>query len=196
MALVVDHGPAGIASTIAQHHLKGKNPGWKAVYHKSRSLVSSARNYNKVEAESLAIYSGVLMNCQYLYGTLFTVMTDDSALPGLYSTRRPAPHMVERHKGRMGAFQFDGQHVPRDKNPCDYGSRHPDALPENLTRQEREDIEIETEEEDRKIWMNRVMEKLIPAITLEELVNATVTTRGQLRRLCRPHHATPADAIL
>ena len=147
MALV-DHAPSRIASTIAQHNLNGKNPGWKAMHHKSRSLVSSARNYNKVEGESLAIYSGVLMNRQYLYGTLFTVRTDHSALPGLYSTRRPAPHMVERHRGRLGAFQFDGQHVPRDKNPCDYGSRHPDALPENLTRQEREDLGIETEEED------------------------------------------------
>ena len=61
MALV-DHAPSRIASTIAQHNLNGKNPGWKAMHHKSRSLVSSARNYNKVEGESLAIYSGVLMN--------------------------------------------------------------------------------------------------------------------------------------
>ena len=37
MALV-DHGPARIASTIAQYHLKGKNPGWKVVHHKIRSL--------------------------------------------------------------------------------------------------------------------------------------------------------------
>ena len=47
---------------------------------------------------------------------------------------------------RLGAFQFDVQHVPGDKNPWVKTSGH---LPENLIRQEREDIEIETEEEDR-----------------------------------------------
>lgn len=57
----VDHGPAGIASTIAQYHAQAKHPGWKAVHHKSRSLVSSEMNYNKGEGDSLAIYSGVLM---------------------------------------------------------------------------------------------------------------------------------------
>ena len=62
-------------------------------------------NYNKVEGESLAIYSEILMNRQYLFGTLFTVMSDYSALPRL----------------------------PRNKNLCDYGSCHPNRLPDNLT---------------------------------------------------------------
>ena len=50
------------------------------MHHKSRSLVSSKMNYNKVEGNSLAIYSGVLMNHQHLYGTSFTVLIDHSAL--------------------------------------------------------------------------------------------------------------------
>ena len=32
---------------------------------------------------------------------------------------------------------------------------------------------IETEEEDKEIWVNTVLEELIPAITTEELVDAT-----------------------
>ena len=76
--LYVDHGPKGIASTVAQLHKHGKKPGWKAVHHKSRSLIPAEENYSKVEGESLAIYSGIKMQKQYLYGTAFIVMTDHS----------------------------------------------------------------------------------------------------------------------
>ena len=65
------------------------------------------------------------------------------------------------------------EYVPRDKMPCDFGSRHPEILPENLTRQEREEIGIETEEEDMEIWVARTLEKVLPAITLKEMVEAT-----------------------
>ena len=68
--LYVDHGPAGIASTLAQRH----EDKWKAVHHMSRSLVKSEMKYNKGEGESMAIYSGTLMNRKYLMGTSFTVI--------------------------------------------------------------------------------------------------------------------------
>ena len=100
--------------------------------------MTSELNYNNVEGESLAIYSGVLMNRHYLYGKQFMVMTDHSALPSLYNSGRPAQHRVERHRGRLGAFQFNVQYVLGEKNPCDYGSRQPDAIPPNLTREQRE----------------------------------------------------------
>ena len=89
------------------------------------------------------------MNKKYLLGTKFTVMTDHSGLPALYNNSgRPAPHRVDRHRGRLGAFDMDVQFVPGDKNPCDYGSRHPDLLPDDLTKEQREEIGNETEEED------------------------------------------------
>ena len=54
--LYIDHGPKGIASTLAQKHDKDGG-AWKAVHHLSRSLVKSEEGYHKVEGESLAIYS-------------------------------------------------------------------------------------------------------------------------------------------
>ena len=63
---------------VAKLHKHGKNLGWKAIHHKSRSLIPAEENYSKVEGESLAVYSGVKMHKQYLYGTAFTVMTDHS----------------------------------------------------------------------------------------------------------------------
>ena len=81
--LYVDHGPAGIASTLAQNHKEDDIPKWKAVHHMSRSLVKSEMNYNKIKGKSLSIYSEVLMNRKYLLGAPFTVVTDHSALPAM-----------------------------------------------------------------------------------------------------------------
>ena len=91
--LYVDHGPEGITSTLAQKHEADTKPVWKAVHHMSRSLVKSEINYHKIEGESLAIYSWVLMNRRYLTGTKFTIMTDHSSLPGFYNnSTKIAPH--------------------------------------------------------------------------------------------------------
>ena len=74
--LYVDHGPEGIASTVAQHHKEGNNPGWKAVHHNSRSLIPAEQNYSKPEGESLAIYSDIKWACKaHLWWALpFTTM--------------------------------------------------------------------------------------------------------------------------
>ena len=168
--LYVDHGPAGITSTLAQNHVEKGSDKWKAIHHMSRSLVKSEMNYNKLEGESLAIYSGVLMNRKYVLGTPFTVMSDHSALPALYNnTGRPAPHRVDRHRGRLGAFQLKVQFVPGEKNPCDYGSRHQDQLPDNLTKEQREEIVIEMEEEDAGVWLGKLLEETMPAITVNQM---------------------------
>ena len=172
--LYVDHGPEGIAAAIAQRHTENNAPVWKTVHYDSRRLDKAEINYNKVEGESLAIYSGILRNRTYLSGTKFTVMTDHSSLPTLYKdNNKLAPHRVERHRGRLGAYNFNVEFVPGDKNPCDYGSRHPDPIPENLSKSEREDLGIETEEEDAELWINFVLDSKLNAITLEQLKVAT-----------------------
>ena len=89
------------------------------------------------------------MNRRYLYGTEFEVMTDHAPLVPLYkNTNRQAPHKVDRHRMRLGAFDFTVQHIPGTQMLCDYASHHADPIPPNLTRQEREDLGIEMEEED------------------------------------------------
>ena len=54
----MDHGLAGIASTLVQNHgTQDVKKVWKAVHHMSRSLVKSEANCPKIDEESLAIYS-------------------------------------------------------------------------------------------------------------------------------------------
>ena len=45
------------------------------------------------------------------------------------------------------------------------GSRHPDKLPNNLTKEQREEQGIEMEE----VCLGKVMQETFPAITLEQL---------------------------
>ena len=47
------------------------------------------------------------------------------------------------------------------------------VLPENLTQAQMDELGIENEEADQEIWVSRVLEKAIPAITLENLRDAT-----------------------
>ena len=57
--------------------------------------------------------------------------------------------------------------------PCDYASRHPDTLRKDMSKAEMEEMGIETEETDKEIWVSRVLETTIPAITLDDMRQET-----------------------
>ena len=80
------------------------------------------------------------------------------------------PGTIQQH-GENDATQVE--HVPGDKNLCDYNSKHPDLLPENLTREQREEIGIETEEEGKEICVRHVLQIALQAIRIEKLRDAT-----------------------
>ena len=67
--LYVDHGPTGVAGTIAQElEVPGiMEKAWRPVNHTSRALTSAEQGYSKVEGESLAVYSQIMTNRRYLY---------------------------------------------------------------------------------------------------------------------------------
>ena len=171
----VDHGPEGVASTVAQRYdVPGKDPEYRPVAYISRSLKAPEKNYSKVEGESLAVLSGVKMNKQYLYGTKFEVVVDHKPLLPLYnSPNRPAPVRVDRHKAKLLAFRFSVVYEPGYTTPSDYGSRHPEPDRKH-SKQEREDLGIEDEEEDKEFSVNRLIEDRLPdAVTLPLLKLAT-----------------------
>ena len=97
--LYVDHGPCGVAATVAQGYHDG-NGGlvYRPVHHSSRVLTETEQRYGKVEGESLAVLSGIKSNKMYLYGTRFEMVTDHKPLVPLYnSSGRPLPVKVDRH---------------------------------------------------------------------------------------------------
>ena len=70
--IYLDHGPDGVAGTLAQNHgLAGDKPRWRPVHYSSRALTKAERNYGKVDGESLGVTSMIMANKMYLYGTEF-----------------------------------------------------------------------------------------------------------------------------
>ena len=139
--LYVDHDPEGVASTVAQaYDIPGEQKKQlRALHHKSRSLQAAERNYQKIEGESLGVYSGIQVNKMYLYGTKFTVVTDHQPLVPLYnSPNRPAPLRVERHRSKLRQFDFNLIYEPGSTSPCDYGSQHPPP-PREYSKEEKEE---------------------------------------------------------
>ena len=140
--IYVDHGPEGVASTVAQRYdMPGKQgPEFRPVAYSSRSLKTAEKNYSKVEGESLAVLSGCMMNRLYLYCTKFKVVVDHKPLVPLYnSPNRPAPVREDHHKSKLRAFNFKVVYEAVDTTPADYGSRHPppDKKHNTLERQEQ-----------------------------------------------------------
>ena len=158
----VDHGPEGVASTLTQGHVI---PGqrelqYRAINYHSRSLTKAEKGYGKIEGESLAVLAGIKANSMYLYGTEFEVVNDHMPLIPLYNNpTRPAPVRVERHRSKLRSFRFKMIHQPGRTNPADYGSRHPPPL-KTYTRQEKQELGVEEEEEDAEIQVGRILEGL------------------------------------
>ena len=87
--IYVDHGPEGVAATVAQRYevIGERDAVYRPVAYNSRSLKEAEKSYSKVEGESLAVLSGIMANKQYLYGTSFEVVVDHRPLVALYLTK-------------------------------------------------------------------------------------------------------------
>ena len=169
--LYVDHGPQGVAATVAQlHAVRGSEEEvWRPVEHSSRALTKTEQGYSKVEGESLGILNGVKKHKKYLYGTQFEVVVDHEPLVSLYNSKKELPARVAKHVDKLKGFQFKVVYQSGSKNPADYGSRHPPKLVQH-SKEERDELGIEDEEEDMEIIVNRVDVGYVPeAVTLEVL---------------------------
>ena len=179
----IDHGPVGVAATVAQKYVDEVTGDevYRPVHHNSRVLTPTEERYGKVEGESLAVLTGIKTNRMYLYGTNFEVVVDHKPLVPLYnSPSRPSPIRVDRHKSKLLAFNYTVVYEPGHRNPCDYASRHPQKISgfDQMTAAQKEELGIEDEEEDSTFSVNRVvMENIEGAVTKESLVRETELDR-------------------
>ena len=63
----VDHGPEGLASTIAQGYTNDEDPRdgniqWRPMNQTSHALTKAERAYGKMDGESMGVYSGIITN--------------------------------------------------------------------------------------------------------------------------------------
>ena len=77
---------------------------------------------------------------------------------------------MDRHRMKLGQFNFKLVYEKGSSNPCDYGSRHPSK-------------HYEEEEDDNEIYINRVVEELLPAAVTRKMLRKATEADTQLQWL-------------
>ena len=169
-----DDGPLGLGATVAQEYrVEGvDHPVWRPVTYTGRAKTEAELHYGKVDGESLGVLTGILSNKMYLYGTKFTVVVDHLPLVPMYKSHSKAlPARVAKHKSKLRAFDFDVVYEAGITTPSDYGSRHPPTT-KQYTAEEREELGVETEEEDAEVVIAR-LDSMTDAVTMPILLKYT-----------------------
>ena len=87
---------------------------------------------------------------------------------------RPTQARVDKHKMKLAQFRFKVGYVPGPENPCDFGSRHPG---------ERIEEEIGEGEEDTELYVNRLVEDLLPQAITRKMLRKATAEDSQMKML-------------
>ena len=79
---------------------------------------------------------------------------------------------MARHLCKLGGFNFKVVYEPGSTTPSDYASRHP-AKAKKYSKEEKEELGVEEEDEEAEIIVNRIQGEMADAITWEEVERAT-----------------------
>ena len=102
------------------------------------------------------MHTGIVSNKMYLLGTKFGAVVDHKPLLPLFnSPKRPKQMRVDRHRMKLGAYDFKVHHIAGDKISCDYGSRAGCPPAKEYTEAEREELGVD---DDLEIYVNRVVD--------------------------------------
>ncbi|XP_043264253.1 uncharacterized protein K02A2.6-like [Colletes gigas] len=83
LIVAADASSTGIGAVLLQRDSNGHE---RAVYHMSRSLTDSQRNYSQLEKEALALVTGVERFHKFVWGRRFVLQTDHKPLVALLQT--------------------------------------------------------------------------------------------------------------
>ena len=122
-SLIVDASPIGISAILTQ---SSANETPRVIAYASRALTPVERRYSQTEREALSIVWGVEHFHIYLYGQLFTLVTDHKPLEVIYGNPKSKPPLrIERWVLRLQQYNFTVMYKPGKDNPADFMSRHP-----------------------------------------------------------------------
>ena len=110
---------------------KKTDEGWKAIHFASRFLTAFEQNFSIIEIELFAVVSSVENFRNYVYGTIFEIVSDHKALTSILKGIRANKTFSSRLTGwvdRLLPFQFTLSHESgRTLGMADYLSRHPSS---------------------------------------------------------------------
>lgn len=118
--LVTDESKLGLGCILTQLDEDGKE---HPIMFASRGLRSGESNYAPTKLECLGVVWAVKMFRPYLLGKKFTIITDYSALTGLFKTSNPTG-IIARWIVTLSEYEFDIKYRPgRVKESADFMSR-------------------------------------------------------------------------
>jgi hypothetical protein len=116
-------GPGAILSHKIDGHLQ-------PIEYASRSLSKAEQNYSHLDREATAIYWATTKFYQYLYGHVFTLITDNKPLQTIFSPSKHLPSTAAqrllRYALHLRQFEYTIQHRSgKEHTNVDYLSRQP-----------------------------------------------------------------------
>ncbi len=120
--LTTDAGPSGIAAVLS-HQIENEE---RPVAFASRSLTSSEQNYSQLDKEALAIIYGVTYFYNYIFGSKFTLVTDNEPLTRIFHPQKPLPKMTSARLLRFASFLAGFDYSVKFKKGLD--NKNVDAL--------------------------------------------------------------------
>ena len=163
--VVVDASPVGLGAVLAQINPRDERDR-QVICYASRMLTDTERRYSQCEKEALAAVWGCERFWLYLFGQVFTLVTDNRAVQLIFgNTASKPPARIERWALRLTQFDFNIVHRPGKDNVADFFSRHPDKTV---------DVEALAAQQRSERYINAVVTNALPsAITRKEVAKAT-----------------------
>jgi hypothetical protein len=122
--LVTDASPVGLGGVLLQEQTTGE---LKPVAYISRSLTPTETRYSQIEREALACVWATERFHNYVFGTEFTLLTDNKPLVSLLSLdcKKMLPPRIQRLAWRLHQYKYKIKHIEGKINIADSFSRLP-----------------------------------------------------------------------
>ena len=131
--VAADASEVGIGAVISHRFPNGKE---KAIFHTSRALTKSEKNYSQIEKEALALVFAVRKFHRYVHGRQFTLLTDHRPLLSIFGSKTGVPIYTASRLQRWATMLLNYNFKIEYRRTTEFGQA--DALSRLIQEQSKE----------------------------------------------------------